>query len=732
MAMKENAQYNLSELKKMVETAYISFKDNNHRFRMYKNYVFRENLNEQQKSMLTTLNRPQLEFNIGAANISRKLGEFAQHEPSITISPSEGRPVNQELLETVEGNIRHKIQDANKSNMSYELYKDMLGGGFSAAKVWTDFQSPMSFNQDIFWGKCFDATMVGFDPLARTLHKGDGQFSFEIFPVLEEDFKAQWPNIDINMKNDTTTMESFVWSYKDMHDQKVILVCDLYCKKKKKVKIVKLADGKVMSAKEYEKMKLYWEENQIIEQIPEIVGKSRMTLMDVIYNYKLIEDQVIESSETDYCDLPHVFFDGNSDILSREHTNTTYQFTKPYFYHAKGAQDLMNFTGIAIANSIDNMNNAQFIVKEEAIPQQKDYIDMLTDPQRVGTIVVRAYSEQNPDKPIPDPIREVIHPPLPPEVSQTFNQSATLIQAILGSTASNPDNKQDYISGKAVIEAMNVDNAAGMSYTVGYLAGLEQMARIHINLMPKYILGKRTIPIINKAGDRIYQDVNIPGKPQINYEQGAIVVNVDAGVNFQVEKNKALQAIIGLSQSNPKLAEFFSSDFGLPILLDNLTIYGADRLKEAAQAWMQQQKQQQQQQQQQAQQMQQKMMQQDPRMIKAKADVAKVQNEAHEIQMKQEQNVFERQVKIAELALEQERVQNEAILVQHEAQQEEINAAVQREKAQAEIVSHSLDAAAKIAGLRHKQKMEEHESVRKSVELHHRIKKQNAEDMKEE
>ena len=377
----------------------------------------------------------------------------------------------------------------------------------------------------------------------------------------------------------------------------------------------------------------------------------------------------------------------------------------------------MNFTGIAIANSIDNMSTSQFIVKEEAIPQQKDYIDMITDPQKTGTIVVRAYSEQNPDKPIPDPIREVQHPPLPPEVTGTFNQSTQIIQAILGSANSNPENAQDYISGKAIIESMNADNSAGMPYTVGYLAGLEQMARIHVDLMPKYILGKRTVPVMTKSGDRIYQDVNIPGKPSLNYEQGALVVNVEAGVNFQVQKDKALQAIIGLTQSNPKLAEFFSSDFGLPILLDNLTIYGADRLKDAASQWMQQQ----QQQQQQAQQMQQQMMQQDPRFIKAQADVQKVQLEGHELQMKDEENKFQRQIKIAELGLEQEKVQNEAILVQHEAQQSEINSAVQREKAQAEIVSHSLDAAAKIASINHQHKMNEHESVRKSVELHHKI-----------
>ncbi len=442
-----------------------------------------------------------------------------------------------------------------------------------------------------------------------------------------------------------------------------------------------------------------------------------MTTLEFIVNYKLIEDQVLSYEETDYTYLPHVFFDGNSEILTQGESNCTYQFCVPYYYHARGAQDLMNYSGMAVANNIENLSMSKWIIKKEAIPQEPDYIEAITDPQRANTIVVNAYSENNPDKPIPDPISVVQHAPLPPDVGATFNGSVGLIQAILGSMASNPSNDQNYISGKAIVESLSADNAAAMPFVSGYLTGLTQMANIHVDLMPKYIVGKRTIPIVQKNGEKIYQDVNIDGKPSLNYEERAIKVNVEAGVNFQVQKNQALQQIIGLMQASPGFAEFMNSQDGLKILVKNLTVYGADELQEAIPKWIQQQEQQKQQ----AMQMQQQAMQQDPRMIKAQADVQKVKLEEHELQMKEQQAEFDQQVKMAELALEQEKVQNEAILVQHEAQQEEVNAAVQREKAQAEIISHSLDAAAKIASINHQKRMDEHESVRKSVELHHKI-----------
>lgn len=47
------------------------------------------------------------------------------------------------------------------------------------------------------------------------------------------------------------------------------------------------------------------------------------------------------------------------------------------------------------------------------------------------------------------------------------------------------------------------------------------------------------------------------------------------------------------------------------------------------------------------------------------------------------------------------------------------------EKAHAEIVSHSLDAAAKLASIEHDHKMGHHESIRKTVELHHKIKSEH-------
>lgn len=704
MAISKTASEQLPRIKKNVSTAYMYFNDNYKRYRDFRRYVFKESINEQQRAVLQQLNRPVVEFNILEAYISRLLGEFSMNEPGIEVSPAEGVPVQQQVLDVVEGHLRSILHKADKDSFSYEVYKDLLSGGFSVAKVWTDYATPMSFEQEIRLTRVFDPTLCGFDPMARDTHKGDGQYSFEVYPMTEDDFKRCYPDAQLSGVSYLRDVEGFNWSYKDQQGQKIILVADYYEKKKKKTKIVKLANGRVMTMKNYEKLAVYWVEEQFIEQMPVIVGEPRMTELETICNYKLVEDQVLEYHETDYTYLPHVFFDGNSINLTVGTNNNTYQMTRPYVYHARGIQDMTNYAGQTICNSMENLIQHKFIVMKEAIPQEQDYLEALNDIQRANTVVVNAYSENNPDKPIPNPIREVQNIPLPPEVMASFQVTGPMTQTILGSFASNLAKNDNALSGKAVIESISVDNAASMPYVVGYLAGLTQVGNIIVDLMPKYIVGKRTIPVRSKGGERSYQEVNSPTNPMINYDEKAIKVNIDAGVNFQVQKQQALQQLIGMMQASQEFGAFMNSPKGLEILVKNLNIYGVDELQEAIPQWLQQQ----QQQQQQAMQMQQQQMMQNPQMMKAQADIAKVKLQEQQTQMKAQldmkqmeldeaQNQIENQLAIAKLA--NEKILNDSKILEAEAKvsQMQIDSAVRLEESQTGLEKHALDAAAKLA-----------------------------------
>lgn len=724
MAISESVQKHLAQIKKNIEMSYSYNKDNVKRYHDYRKYVYKSSVTDQQKQALASLQKPLVEFNIQPAYISRLLGEFAKHEPSIEVTPSEGIPVNQAVLDVVEGHIRHNIYEANKNSFSYKTYQDCLTGGFSVFKVYTDYVNPMSFKQAIKWERCFDPTMCGFDPLARHSHKGDGNYSFELYPLTEEDFIKRYPDKKTERMrfsrnfDKSGSLGGFNWSYKDATNNKIILCADYYEKKKKRIRIVELANGKVMPLNKYEKEKESWNE---IEQIPIVVGEPRWTEVEIICCYKIIESEVIEYEETDYSFLPHVMMVGSGIELTEGNSNCVYEMTIPYVYHSRGAQELKNFAGQSLANYLENMIQSKYVIKKEAFPQEQDYIDDLINPQNAAVLVVNAYNENNPEQPIPEPFREVQNPPAPPEIMNAFQVSDVVTQTILGSFASNLGQNDNNLSGKAVIESASVGNAAAMPYIMGYLAAIKQASLITVDLMPKYLVGKRDIPVVDKKGKKGYNKINEEKYPYLDYEQGAIKVDIEPGVSFQVQKSQALQQLTALMQASQEFSAFMNSPQGLKILVKNLTIYSGQELEEAIPEWIQKQEQEKQQ----AMQSQQQMMMQDPRMIQAQASQQRAHADIMKVQMQAGQQQFDNQVKVAELAIEKEKVDNEALIAQHEASLEEQHMALERTREETSLTNHALDAAAKIAGHEHQVRMDEHDSIRKSAELHHRIGKES-------
>lgn len=682
----KSASERLARIKEDVSTSYKYFEQNYKRFHEFRKYIFKESINEQQKAAMMQLHRPVLEFNILEAYISRLLGEFAQQEPSIVVSPAEGVPIPYEVLNVIEGHLRHIIHRADRDSFSYEIYKDILSGGYSVAKVWTDYSSPMSFHQQINLNRVFDPTLCGFDPAARAPHKGDGQYCFEVFPMDVKDFERDYPDVELKGINYERDFEGFNWSYKDSMGKKTVLVVDYFEKKKRRTRIVKLADGRVMTVKDYERMQAHWDEMNFIEQLPIVLGKPRWTELEAICRYRVIENQVLEYEETDYAYLPYVFIDGNSINLTQGTSNVTYQMTRPYVYHAKGVQDLKNFAGMSLANFLENQIQSKFIVMKEAIPQEDDYIEALTDIQKANTIVVNAFYENDPNQPIPMPIREVVNTNAPPEIMGAFQVTDPTTQTILGSYASNLGRDDTRLSGKAVIESAAQGNAAAMPYIVGYLQGLTQIANIVVDLMPKYLIGKRTIPVMDSNGEQSYEEVNMEGKPILDYKDRAIKVNIEAGVNFQVQKNKALEQIVALMQASQQFGQFMNSPQGLKILVSNLTIYGADRLQESIDPYLQEQAQQQQQ----AMQMQQQAMSQNPQMIRAQAEMIKAQSDV-------QQNQIDNQFELARLATEKELADAKILEAEAKISQAQIDSAVRLEESQTSLEVHALESAAKLA-----------------------------------
>src|SRR5580700_8174038 len=239
-------QSQLERIKTTVRRAYEYFKPNYDRYNEFREFIFEKSLSGDEITLLQTLSRPQLEFNILEAYISRLLGEFYKQEPDIEVNAANPDKADAMMVRFIEYHLRHTLTDHTNQHTRYETYKDLLSGGFSVLKVYTDYANPMSMDQIIKIERVYDPTLCGFDQLAQLSHKGDGRFCFELFPKSEDEFKEEYPEIDVRAISYKKGFGGFNWAY--ANDQtNILLVADFYEKKFKKTKIVKLSDQRVMA-----------------------------------------------------------------------------------------------------------------------------------------------------------------------------------------------------------------------------------------------------------------------------------------------------------------------------------------------------------------------------------------------------------------------------------------------------------------------------------------------------
>lgn len=590
MGVAKRYQNDLKKYKKMVEAACEYFKTNNQRFHNFQRFTFQSALTTPDIDSLESLQKPVIEFNITNAPVDRLCGEWSKQQPSLYVSAEDSQKFDPQMIEAVEGHIRHIIYNLNKDNTQYTIYRDQLSGGFSVFKCYTDYKNERSFDQDLFVDRAYEPTLTFFDPMARRVTKKDADFYGDIFPMSLDEFNIKYPDeptegMDFRRLDD----QSVAWSYTDRKNKRFIIVCDFYIKKRKEICLYKLADGRTVTREEYNTQIENWDS---IAQAPAIVTQ-RKSMNTTICRYRMNECTVLEYEETPYRNNNNIFVDGNSVTIKDSDSGNFKQFTKPYVYHAKGLQQLTNLAGQMIGNDFENMVMHKFMIAKEAIPSEDEYRQALINPQVAQTMVYNAFVDNDPEKGVLPPIQPVQRVPLPADVSNVFNNCMSMLQNILGSYDAQLGVQQSQLSGVAITEGATQSNAAAMPYVVNYMHALNDVGQWCLDMIPKIFTTPRTIPIVDKQGKPGFVQINSPGGPQIKYDPCDLNIKVEAGVSFAIAKNRAIQQITALMQVSQEFSAFMNS-VGLPILLDNLEFRGVDILKDMAQQWMQQQQQNQQ------------------------------------------------------------------------------------------------------------------------------------------
>lgn len=595
MAPRLDSKKYQEELKKIQENmmlGYQYFQNNYDRFKRMYQFVCVSNLDIGDKQALAALGKPALSFNVLEAFISKLRARFMAQEPSINVKPAVGLIPSQmspQFLDTIdilEAHLREAFQGPDSDRHRYQILTDVLVGGWGVARISTDYAGSRSFEQNFTIERCYPPAVV-FDPSAKEIHKGDGNWCAEIIPFTEQEFKDEFGEEAMRGVTFSKTANAFNWSYTTQKQVKVANVVMYYKKKKKKVDIVRLSTGKTMDADRYPQFLLEWDLAGVMEQPPQIIDQRKSEVTKICL-YTCCEDRVLRYEETDFEMLPLVFVDGNSVTAEDSTNNQLEQVTRSYIYNAIDAQKVKNFAGQSLAQELETMIMHKIMVSTQAIPEDKEFQRAYTNYQKPNTIVWNEFYKGNPDAKVTPP-QIIPRTQTPSVIMETFVMMDKLIQMALGDYDAQVVMQSQAMSGVGQDKAMmNTSDAAG-PWFIGFIAGQERIAQIMVNLIPKIWRTPRSIPIRKPDGSRDYRIINDQEQPNaimMGYDPESMMVRIEPGPTIATQKQVAMKQITEVMKVSPIINEYFSTE-GAPIIMDNMDFEGSDRAKAGFEPFMQ-------------------------------------------------------------------------------------------------------------------------------------------------
>lgn len=704
------------EIRKKIENSYRYFKKNYDRFNEFYYFTFVSTLTSQDIGKLQLVNKPPLSFNINEAFISRLRGAFMSNQPGVAVRASDGVMTDDLtddftfLQQLIEAHLREILFNVNNDEMGYQVYTDLLVGGFSVIEVYTDYVSQKSFLQNIKACRAEFPALCFFDETAKDSHKGDGKFCGKLFMITKQEFERKYG------KQKAMSMPSgfagFSWQYNNGRDD-VVTLAEYYEKVEREETIVQLANGKVMTKNEYAKFIEAWDaaflERGLIEQAPAVI-QERKTILCRIDRYVLSQDSVLEYEKTSYDMLPLVFVAGDSAMIQEQKGGAYVQFTKPYNYHVKDVQRLKDFAGQTWAADIENMIISKWKMPIEGMPEQ--YQEAYKNPQEAQVIFYKSFFNDDPNHRLNDP-QIIQRDIMPPMVENAFMVADRLTQMILGSYDAEIGIQGGNISGKAIQQGAMQSGEAADPYQMGYIRGLNRVAQIILSLIPKIYVTPRSIPVQLADGKRTYKIVNsdklqnqqesgqddpmMRARIYMNYEPDDLLVKVEATSSLGVQKQMALEYLQRIAALLPAFREFLDTD-GMEIILDNVEFRGSDRMKVLYKRFMESFEKRQQQQAQ----FQQGIAEQKLKEEAAASDRADRKQQADELfkafNLFLQKSELDRdtKVKAAEVAIDNKRANAEYLNVASKIAQTKVEAELQSDKVDAENTRTAVDLAIKL------------------------------------
>lgn len=499
-------------------------------------------------------------FDMCTPVVDQIAGEIDEADFNLTVSPSAGES-SEESARVFNGLVRNIRNASNADDVFNQVARSNVIGGFDCFEIVQDYIDADSFDQDLFIRKIPSAVdSVWFDCGATERDKSDAMFAFKLAGITPEDFETKYPNggSGASVGQDLTN------AYYNKPD--LIIIGQLYYKKKENIELVKMSNGAVYKADEdFDKVKDELEQAGITE-VDRRTRKGWRVYSRLFDN----NDWLTGPQRTVFNHIPLCPIYGNYDVVEN----------KPvYFGIIEKLYDIQRTHNYVMSRNVEDTAlapNDFFWMTDAQVAGNEEYIQQMNTDNRP----VRIY---NADDEAPGPPQRsggVLPSPgllaLDNELKMSFQTTSNIFTAQQG----NADPSQSGIAGRQQIEA---GQTGSIKWFKALQVAVEYAGKVLINAIPRVYDSTRQVRIIEEDGtsrlvtlnDVVFDAQSGQTVELNNLSKGDYDVVCEFGPAFKTQQQETTQAFIDIAQVDPSVLEF-----GKDIFLKNMNSPGMNQIAE--------------------------------------------------------------------------------------------------------------------------------------------------------
>lgn len=416
--------------------------------------------------------RPMLTINRLPSFGRQVVNEARQNKPSITTRPATGG-ANVLTANLYDGLIR-QIQNQSSAGIAYDTgIESAVYGGFGYWRVDVDYAYNDSFDTDILILPVDNPFSVYGDPIAGGADSRDWNFGFVIDDMPKDAFKKKYPDAKEG-DFDGGNPNAATWA-----DEKSTRVAEWWLRKEVKSMIVKLTDGRILSADNYIKEKATFDAMGL-QVAGEREGRSHKVTHRIITGA-----EVLEENKWAGCYIPIIPVYG--DVVNVEGK----RYFRSLIRDARDPQKMFNFWRTAATEIVALAPRVPYIGARGAFT---------TDAEKWATANRKShpYLEYDSVPGQPPPQRQSLDGGAAAGALQEAMNASDDMKAVMGIFDASLGARSNETSGRAIMARQREGDTSTFHFIDNRDRAIEHTGRILVDLIPKVYTGDRVVTILSE------------------------------------------------------------------------------------------------------------------------------------------------------------------------------------------------------------------------------------------